>query len=378
MNLVELPPGTRVEISLLVVEIQSRGGDTPHTVLVLANAAGQIPSAPFWASEPSRLDGVTPGSVLRVSGTVSSYRRRPQLSVGRFSVVPPDQVDWESLLPSIGDRRPCWSMADQWRLQMDSPRLAAILELFFADPEFRTAFGDCPASTAGHHSRLGGLLLHTVEVGRIALAMAELHPHGLDRDLLLTGALLHDIGKIEAYQWGGGFRVTVAGMALGHVMLGARMLEQRLAGMGPTGLTEIERQLLLHLLLSHHGRLEFGAPVAPMTLEAELLHLADNASARAASMAEALASSDLFGGESITPRPVWTLDRRRAWRGRSEWGRPPERETAAGHRGPAAVSHAAPWSGWPSSPVLQRERCESDRVADRSLAEHPEAPHRGG
>jgi 3'-5' exoribonuclease len=377
LNLAELRPGARVEIPLLVVEIQARGGDTPHTVLVLANAAGQIPSAPFWASEPARLDGVTTGTVLLVSGTVSCYRRRPQLSVERFRIVPPRQVDWDALLPSIGDRAPWWATLERWRTQIRSPRLTAILDLFFTDAEFRSAFGDCPASTAGHHARLGGLLLHTVEVGRIALAMADLHTDTLDRDLLLTGALLHDIGKINAYQWGGGFRVTVAGMAIGHVVLGVRMLEQRLAGNAPPRLTEEERLLLLHLMLSHHGRLEFGAPVVPMTLEAELLHLADNASARAASMADALASNDLFGGEPITLRPVWTLDRRRAWRGQSEWGRP-ERETAAGHGGPAAVSHAAPWSGWPSSPVLQRERCESDRVADQSLAEHPEALHRGG
>jgi 3'-5' exoribonuclease len=142
---------------------------------------------------------------------------------------------------------------------------------------------------------------------------------GADRDLVLAGALLHDIGKLEAYTWSAAFEVSPAGALLGHVALGALMLDRKIreAPMPPCSPRELD--LLLHLVLSHHGRLEFGAAVEPMTLEAEVLHYADNASAKSASMAEALRDPANFNGAGQLSARIWQLERRRVYRGGGEF-----------------------------------------------------------
>jgi 3'-5' exoribonuclease len=210
---------------------------------------------------------------------------------------------------------------DTWRAELQAPRLARVVALFFEDDDFRRRFGACPASVAGHHAALGGLLQHTVEVAAIARTIAR--AAGADPEVVLAGALLHDIGKIDAYRWDGMFDYTEVHHLVGHVVQGALMLERRLdeAPVEDPPCTPAERQLLLHLILSHHGRLEYGSPVPPLTLEAEVLHWADNASARTASMAEALRDADAFGDGPISQKRFWQLDNRRPYRAASDWGR---------------------------------------------------------
>ncbi|HEX9394027.1 MAG TPA: HD domain-containing protein, partial [Gemmatimonadales bacterium] len=164
----------------------------------------------------------------------------------------------------------------------------------------------------------GGLLKHTTEVAVIARAITRVA--GADQDLVLAGVLLHDIGKLDAYRWDGGFAYTDAGHLVGHVVLGALALEQRLNECATPPCTDAERALLQHLILAHHGRLEYGSPVTPLTLEAEVLHWADNASAKTASMADALRDADAFGEGLVSQRRFWQLDQRRAFRGSSDWG----------------------------------------------------------
>jgi 3'-5' exoribonuclease len=225
-------------------------------------------------------------------------------------------------MPSVGDVRHYWDEIDTWRGEIRGARLARTLALFYEDPRFRQRYEECPGSTSGHHAQLGGLLKHTCEVARIALAVCELHPT-VDRELLVAGALLHDVGKLESYRWEGCFEATVPGVALGHVVLGALLLERRVRTESPMPCTEAELMILEHLILSHHGAPEFGAPVPPLTLEAEILHHADNASAKTESMHGALQNPDNFLGDGeLSTRGIWQLDKRRAWRSVSDWGRP--------------------------------------------------------
>jgi len=207
---------------------------------------------------------------------------------------------------------------DAWRREIAKPRLAAVLALLYDEEDFRRRYERCPASIAGHHAALGGLLKHTTEVAVIARAITRVA--GADQDLVLAGVLLHDIGKLDAYRWDGGFAYTDAGHLVGHVVLGALALERRLNECATPTCTDAERALLQHLILAHHGRLEYGSPVTPMTLEAEVLHWADNASAKTASMADALRDADAFGEELVSQRRFWQLDQRRAFRGSSDWG----------------------------------------------------------
>ncbi|HXI20377.1 MAG TPA: HD domain-containing protein [Gemmatimonadales bacterium] len=306
---------------MLILEIERRAGDHPHAILWLGDASGRLPSAPFWSADQGRLVGLRRGDVVAVRGRITSWRDRRQLAIDSLQVLPGERAPWEDLLPSIGDRAPWWSRLDAWRCGLGSPRLRAALAIFFDDRDFRHRFGECPASTSGHHAKLGGLLQHSCEVAHLALTLARATP-AADPDLLLAGALLHDIGKLDSYRWDGPFETTVTGHVLGHVVLGCLRFDRAVGTAPNPPLTPSELILLQHLILSHHGRAEFGAPVRPMTLEAEILHYADDASARTDAMASALADPGLFpDGAEVSVRPLWQLDQRRVWRGRSAWGR---------------------------------------------------------
>jgi 3'-5' exoribonuclease len=319
-DLKRLALGTRIDEPLRVVAVDRRDSPRgPFTILVLGNGLGQLGTAPFWSEDQGRLAGVEPGIAVRVAGEITHYLGRRQLKVAAMTVIPPELAPWRTLLPSVGEVAGLWMELDRWRLGIRGPRLRATLDVFYADSRFRRDYETCPASTAGHHAALGGLLRHTWEVAAIGRAIAT--SSGADLDLVTAGALLHDIGKLEAYRWDGSFETTEAGALLGHVVLGMLMFDRRVALGSSPPCTEAERLVLQHLIASHHGRLEFGAPMAPMTLEAEVLHFADNASARTASMADALSDPDLFtGNQLVSRRSVWQLDGRRAYRGRVSWG----------------------------------------------------------
>lgn len=319
-DLPSLTVGQRVQDPFLVLEVERRGGDTPHTVLTLGNASGKLASAPFWLEDQPKIAGLSAGDVAQVIGEVALYRGQRQLKVSSIRPLPKGAVELRRLVPSIGDTTPYWKTLDAWRAEIIRPRLAATLNLFYADDDFRLRYEACPASLSGHHALLGGLLQHTVEVASISRAIAR--ACRAEMDVVLAGVLLHDIGKLESYQWDGGlFSMTEAGTLHGHVALGALMVDRAVRAAVPAPCTEQELNILQHLVLSHHGKLEFGAAVPPMTLEAEVLHYADNASAKTASMADALADAGNFDGdELVSARTLWQLDRRRAYRGRSDWG----------------------------------------------------------
>ncbi|MFN8653216.1 MAG: HD domain-containing protein [Gemmatimonadales bacterium] len=309
------PSGTAVRAAFLVQDLETRLGDNPHTILTFSNAQGRLRSAPIWASDHHRIEQVTRGAAVEVAGVMSAWRNRPQLQLERLRLLSADEIAWDRLHPSIGDPAPWWALVDHWRGTV-RPSLAQILARFFGTPSFRRRFGECPASLTTHHARIGGLLQHTCEVARLALTSAAM-ARGADRDLLLTGALLHDIGKVESYDWEGNFTTTLGGRVIGHVVLGSRLLDQAIAGEGSDQSEELVA--LHHLLLSHHGRLEYGAPIPPVSLEAEILSHADVTSARTSAFNEALANPEYFApDDQFSRRGVWELDNRHLWRGSSD------------------------------------------------------------
>jgi 3'-5' exoribonuclease len=320
LDIPSLTVGTQVEGTLLVrdVDIRSQPQGEPYTILVLGNATGAIATEPFWAERAAEVAGLARGHAVQVLGEVASYRDRKQLRVVSIRHLPSGSVDLGALLPSVGAVDRYWSTLDGWRHEIVKPRLRTVVDLFYEEDDFRRRYEQCPGATFGHHALLGGLLKHTVEVAAIARTIAK--TSGADIELVMAGTLLHDIGKLEAYTWDGTFDQTVRGRLLGHVVLGAMMLDRRLGETSPPACTDLERDILLHLILSHHGRLEFGSPITPMTLEAEVLHWADNASAKTDTVADALRDDANFpaGPVSASQR---MLDYRRFWRGTSDWGR---------------------------------------------------------
>ena len=321
-DLKRAPLGERVQDPLLVLEVERKSfGDKDCTVLTLGNSTGRLATAPFWGADQLSVAGIARSDVVQVIGEVDQFRGKRQLKVTSIRPLPRESVDRRQLLPSVGDVSGYWKTLDGWRAEIRGPRLAAVLALFYEDDDFRRRYEECPASLAGHHAELGGLLKHTCEVASIAKQISRVCR--ANWDLVLAGALLHDIGKLESYSWDGAFEYTDCGSLMGHVVLGSLMLERRVAPIVPAPCTERELMLLQHLILSHHGKLEFGAPVQPMTLEAEVLHYADNASAKTASMADVLSDGDGFTPDGMVSRPDWRIDRRLGYRGASDWGREP-------------------------------------------------------
>ena len=323
LNIPTLVPGDRVQADFLIsdrVEKSTNNGD-PYVVLTLSNPSGRIDTAPIWSNQREWALGAERGSIVQAIGQVSTFARngssKRQLSVtAPLRVLPSDQVDVSSFLPSIaGDCVRIWDWIDRTRADMQSATLRRVVDLFFADDGFRTRFQRTPGSVAGHHSKLGGLLLHTYEVTSIARTTARTSRANLD--LVTAGALLHDIGKVEAYDVASaGFSYTPCGLLLGHVVLGCMMLERALAAAGARVCSDGQQMELQHIILSHHGSLEFGSPVQPMTLESEIVHWADEASAKSNDMSESLDDSDSFAdGGDFSSRKPWRV-------GRKIWKRP--------------------------------------------------------
>ena len=338
LDLPSLDVGARVQHTLRVVERieRSTANGEPFVILTLGNATGAIDSAPIWANFLAEgwADGAARGAAVQAIGQVALYeakgaaKKKRQLKLtAPVRVLPREALDLAEFLPRIAeDPARLWEKLDDLRRGISSARLKRVLALFFDDEPFRLDFERTPASVGAHHSKVGGLLLHVWEVAYIARAMAK--AMRADEDVVLAGVLLHDIGKLEAYDvaWEGFVR-TAAGNLIEHVVLGAMMLDERLAraaagGAGGAPLCSEEQRLeLLHLILSHHGRLEHGSPVRPLTLEAEIVHRADDASAKAADVADSTADDEAFReGEQFGERSkLWRVDRRSIWRRPHGW-----------------------------------------------------------
>src|SRR6185436_17718979 len=227
LDLPSLPIGHRVQDQFLILDVDQRTSSegSPFTVLTLGNGSGAIDTEPFWLDRQPLVAGVHRGHVAQVIGEVETYRDRRQLKVSSFRVIPKETVDVKSLLPSVGAVDRYWETLDGWRAEITKSRLRRVVDLFYEDPDFRRDYEQCPASIKGHHAALGGLLQHTTEVAAIARTIAR--ASGADGQLVLAGVLLHDIGKLESYRWDGLFDHTPVGRLVGHVVLGALMLDRR-------------------------------------------------------------------------------------------------------------------------------------------------------
>jgi 3'-5' exoribonuclease len=292
-DLPSLQQGTRLQDPLLVRGVETHQSDNgPFTVLTLGNGTGTIPTAPFWLADQPRVAGIATGDVVQVIGEVSSYRNRRQLSVSSVRVLPPDSVDWHDLLPSAGRPGPYWETIDRWLPEIEPRRLRGAVEAFFLNDHFRSRFGECPAAIAGPQATIGGLLKHTVEVAAVARTLGRVL--GADPSLTLAGALLHDIGKLEAFEWDSGFRLSAAGRRLGPAVMGTVMLQQRLCPEAAPLLTTAELHELQHMQLVAGD----ANDVQPNTLSAKTIELADGASVKGAAVSAGLEDTEaisLFG-----------------------------------------------------------------------------------
>lgn len=323
-NLAQLGVGDRVQHPLLVVdrsEKKTNAGD-PYVQLTLGDTSGRIETSPIWSDKLGWAEGAECGSVVQAIGNITTYGKngtsKRQLSLAGPLRLLPDE-DAEGYLPRIAvDLTRLWDWMDRTRAEVESAKLRRVLDLFFADDAFRVAFEKTPGSTSGHHAKVGGLLMHVYEVTNIAKQTARTM-RTANVDLVVTGAMLHDVGKVEAYRVGpGGFTFTPCGLLVGHVVLGVLMLERRLAALGEDVCSEGQLLELQHLILSHHGKLEYGSPVEPMTAEAEIVHRADESSAKAADFLESMDDPEHWTEGDEFSKRVWRVGRR-IWKRPHAW-----------------------------------------------------------
>jgi 3'-5' exoribonuclease len=316
------PVGTRVQDEFLVLERDDRtqaNGD-PFVILTLGNATGRLPTAPIWAEQLSWIEGIEPGVVAQVVGQVAVYsrtnRRQVQLTAP-MRRVSSELVQWDAFLPRISvDVVRLWDRIDRMRSEMESTTLRAVVDLFFADDAFRVEFERAPATVDGHHAARGGLLLHVWEVAAIGRQIARTVQAHVD--LVVAGALLHDVGAVEASAASPfGFRQTERGRLLGPGLLASAALDERLRSSSTVMLSDAQHLELEHLLLSAHA----GTPgsVATMTVESDIVRQSHEASARANVLAVALADDRLFDGtDPVSSRLVARVGGR-VWRRAHEW-----------------------------------------------------------
>lgn len=283
----DIRPGDTVQQAFLLRDRQLRTqrDGAFYMDLELADRTGVVPSK-FWNATRDLFEAVAPDDFVRVKARAESYRGKLQLVVTDVRRLEPSSVDLEEFLPRTKkDVAALTARLREVAEGLSDARLRALLGAFLGDADFLRRFQRAPAGVSIHHACLGGLLEHTVAVLELALKVADAYPN-LHRDLLAAGAILHDIGKIESFDFERGFRYSDAGGLLGHLPLGASMLERKAAA-----LEAFPRPLLhqlLHLIYSHHGQYEFGSPVLPATAEAIALHYLDNLDAKLAAFETAL------------------------------------------------------------------------------------------
>lgn len=272
----ELQPNEQVDSYFVATHpslLPFKGKPGQYLQVTLADRTGSMP-ARAWERGEELAARFKAQDVVWVQGHVEEYRGQLQLIIKDIDRAGESHYDRADLLEST--RRDVADLIARllgFIAQVREPHLRQLLESFFGDDSLLRSFCEAPGAKALHHSHIGGLLEHTVAVVTILLTVHDLHPE-LDRDLLITGGLLHDVGKMQELAVGTSIEYTDRGRLLGHIVLTDRLVRQKIQSIA--GFPQELDDLLSHILLSHHGQKEYGAPIVPMTPEACALHYADN------------------------------------------------------------------------------------------------------
>ncbi len=279
----ELQPNSDITAVFLVQtkDVRQKKSGEPYLSLMLGDRSGEI-DAKMWDNVEEVMDGFDRDDFVKVRGRVQLFQNKPQLTIHRLQRVEDQEVDLGDFFPvSARGLDEMWAELQALIAGIGNPHLRGLLEAIFADAEIARRYRIAPAAKTIHHAWLGGLLEHVLSLATLARMTAG-HYRGVDLDLLLTGVVLHDIGKIYELNYERSFSYSTEGQLLGHIVIALRMVGEKMRLMPefPPRL----RTLVEHLIVSHHGQLEFGSPKTPLFLEALLLHHLDNLDSKMESM----------------------------------------------------------------------------------------------
>lgn len=323
-DLAAFDEGKLFDSFFLVLNKQQRTtkSNKPYLNLTLGDKTGQIEGRVWEPGDPRIAKDFDRGDIVKVRGSASRFDDRVQVKVDQLRKALPLESDKADMLPATQyDVAALWSRLEASVESVTNPDLKRLLAALLADPAIAQAYREAPAARQLHHAWLGGLLEHVVSLLNLADKVAAHYPL-LDRDLLIAGVILHDIGKIRELTWGAGFDYSVEGVLLGHIQIGVDLVEKTIAAL--PGFPDRLRTLVLHMILSHHGKLEFGSPKLPMIPEALALNFVDDFDAKMQAIASEFEKSAREGkGAAELTGKVWALDNRqllntKKWLGEGE------------------------------------------------------------
>ena len=274
----------KVIISSFVVsvkQVKPRKTGEPYLALTLVDRSGQI-EAKMWDNVADCIDGFDQDHFVKVKGLINKYNHRFQLTIHKLRRLEDSEIDFADYLPkTTKDVDELWRTLEEFVAAFQNPHLKALVQAFMSDAEISAAYKSAPAAKTLHHAYIGGLLDHVVSLFRSCDLVCRNYPQ-INRDLLLTGAFLHDIGKIHELAYNRSFSYTTRGQLLGHMIIELEMLQEKLAQLPdfPAPL----KTLIEHLIISHHGQYDFGSPKLPMFPEALMLHYLDDLDSKIESM----------------------------------------------------------------------------------------------
>jgi 3'-5' exoribonuclease len=277
-------------LSSLSVREKKQGGQ--YLALTLTDKTGAM-EARMWDDIADALASCSEGCYVKVQGQVSKYQGKFQITLQKMRNAAESEIDAADYLPAtLFNIDEMWAELRGYVSQFTNPDLKRLVFAFLDDEAIASAFRVAPAAKRLHHAWLGGLLEHVVTLVRVCLATAPFYPE-INADLLVTGAILHDIGKTRELHWKNSFGYTLEGQLIGHISIAQGMLLEKVKELAP--FPEKLRVLVEHMILSHHGKYEFGSPKLPMTAEALLLNMLDDLEAKMQVLRNEFAAAEASG-----------------------------------------------------------------------------------
>jgi 3'-5' exoribonuclease len=270
--------------SLFVVaakQVKSKKNGELYLSITLADRSGQL-QANMWDNVAEALDAFEQDDFVKVKGMVHKYNGRWQLTMHKVRKLGEQEIDYaDYIAKTTKDIEQLWRTLGEFVESFENPWLKALVKDFMSDDAIATAYKNAPAAKTLHHAFVGGLLDHVVSLFTVCDLVARNYPQ-VNRDLLLTGAFLHDIGKIHELAYQRSISYTTKGQLLGHMIIELEMLHERIARL--PGFPDELKILIEHMIISHHGQYEFGSPKLPMFPEALMLHYLDDLDSKMESM----------------------------------------------------------------------------------------------
>jgi len=267
-------------------EIRNTREGKPYLRLELGDRSGTI-EARMWDQFDVAVRDIGRDDFVKVSARVEIYRNKPQLALQQLRLAKPEEVDLADFLPHTKeDVAKLYAQLLEYAGSIANPWLKKLVTGIISDPGIAAKYQRAPAAKVMHHAYLGGLLEHVIGLCGLAKQIAAHYPE-LDVDLLLTAAMLHDVGKLEELCYERAIGYTVEGQLLGHIVMELETVSKAMDAI--EGFPPNLKAVVQHLLISHHGQYEFGSPKLPMVREALVFHYMDDLDSKLAAVRAALA-----------------------------------------------------------------------------------------